>query len=79
MDGIVAKRTLKKSYSAGGKIAYTKTCEKENKEGKNKLSFKDKILFKIAIQTVTTLAILTVTFAVKFLNLIKLTLQNFEI
>jgi len=67
MDGIVAKRTLKKSYYTGENIDYAKTYEK--KEKKIKFNFKEKILFKLAIQAVTTLAILTFAFAVKFLNI----------
>ena len=69
MDGVVAKRTLKKSYYAGANISYTKTYEKEKKEKKNRVGFKEKIVFKFALQTVTTLAILTFVFAVKFLNI----------
>jgi len=69
MDGIVAKRTLKKSYSSGVKIAYIENNEKENNEKKIKFTFKEKILFKLAIQTITTLAILTFTFSVSFLNI----------
>lgn len=69
MDGIVAKRTLKNSYYTNGDREYIKPFEKEKKEKKNKFNFKEKIVFKLAIQTVTTLAILTFVFAVKFLNI----------
>lgn len=68
MDGIVAKRTLKKSYGAH-EIPYIHTYGKEKKEKKKRFLFKEKILFKLSIQTVTTLAILSFALAVKFLNI----------
>lgn len=69
MDGIVAKRTLKKSYYTGEDIDYNTFYENKKKEKKSKFSLKEKILFKLSIQIVTTLAILTFAFAVKFLNI----------
>jgi len=68
MDGIVAKRTLKRSYYESGGISSIMP-DKTKEKTKGKFGFKEKIIFKLAIQTVTTLAILTFVFAVKFLNI----------
>lgn len=66
MDGIVAKRTLKKSYYNEEKIGYTKSYENK---GNDKTSFKEKLFFKLAIQVVTAIAILLFVIAVNILNI----------
>lgn len=68
MDGIIAKRTLKRSYYEGGGISSI-LSDKTKEKNKEKYNLKEKILFRLAIQTVTVLAILTFAFAVKFLNI----------
>lgn len=69
MDGIVAKRTLKKSYYTEVDIPYTKINNKE-KKGKNyKSKIKERIIFKLAIQTITVIAILLFLIAIKVLDI----------
>lgn len=69
MDGIVAKRTLKKSYYTEVDIPYTKINNKE-KKGKNyKSKIKERIIFKLAIQTITVIAIILFLIAIKVLDI----------
>ena len=82
MEGIVAKRTLKKSYynnrgiSATGMESITFAKEKENK-AKQKTKFemyKEKWLYKMSIQAITMISILAFVLAIKYLN-IKVVLE----
>lgn len=77
MEGVVAKRTLKKSYYAGKNITnlsledipQVKIKDAKTKE-KNKVEkIKEKILFKTAIQSITMISILVFLISIKILNI----------
>ena len=77
MEGIVAKRTLKKSYYNNRNInnvgfetiAFNRTKEKTKKE-KNKFeTYKAKLLFKVSIQTITVISIIAFVLGIKLLKI----------
>jgi len=77
MEGIVAKRTLKKSYYNNkniNNIDYTNFTFVKPKQGVKKEkgrveTFKEKILFKISIQVITVISILVFVLAIKYLKI----------
>lgn len=74
MEKVVAKRTLKKSYYKNNNLNYTldninNIEKKEEKLIKEKANFKERILFKLALQTITVISILFFVLSVKFLNI----------
>lgn len=75
MEKVVAKRTLKKSYYKNNTLNYTldnienRLNKNEEKSIKEKPNFKEKILFKLALQTITVISILFFILSVKFLNI----------
>lgn len=71
MEKVVAKRTLKKSYYKDNNFNLENITEdRQNaKVSKNKSSLKEKMLFKIALQTITMLSIMFFVLAIKFLNI----------
>ena len=74
MEKVVAKRTLKKSYYKNNNLNYTldninNIEKKKEKLIKEKANFKERILFKLALQTITVISILFFVLSVKFLNI----------
>ncbi len=77
MEGIVAKRTLKKSYYNNkniNNIDYTSFTFAKPKQGvkkeKGKVeTLKEKFLFKISIQVITVISILVFVLAIKYLKI----------
>ncbi len=77
MEGIVAKRTLKKSYYNNkniNNIDYTNFTIMKPKQGvkkeKSKVeTFKEKILFKMSIQAITVISIIAFVLAIKYLKI----------
>lgn len=70
MEKVVAKRTLKKSYYKDYSLIENidnVTDRSENVKEKN--SFKEKLLFKIALQTITVISIMFFVLAIKFFNI----------
>lgn len=75
MEGIVAKRTLKKSYYNRNMnnvrfepISISRTKENSKKEKSKFETYKSKLLFKMSIQTITVISIIAFVFAIKYLN-----------
>ena len=79
MEGIVAKRSLKKSYYEGKKnnikkekTNYTSFLGKDESEKKHLTKFeeyKSKILFKMSLQTITVISILVFVLGIKYFNI----------
>jgi len=73
MEGIVAKRTLKKSYynKNTSNVDYNNLYfSKENKKEKSKIvKLKEKWLYKVCIQAITMISIIAFVLAVKLLNI----------
>ena len=77
MEGIVAKRTLKKSYYNNkninnygvSNVAYIRTKESKQKEKSRIEKIKEKWLYKTAIQSITMISILVFILAIKVLNI----------
>ena len=72
MEGVVAKRTLKKSYYENHNINITKDEENNDERVRKKrstVSLKEKIIFKLAVQGVTTIAIFTFVTLIKVMNI----------
>lgn len=74
MEKVVAKRTLKKSYYKNNNLNYTldninNIEKKKEKLIKEKANFKERMLFKLALQTITVISILFFVLSVKFLNI----------
>ncbi len=72
MEGVVAKRTLKRSYYANNNISITKDEDKKYekvKKNKSTVSLKEKIIFKLAVQAITTIAIVTFVTLIKVMNI----------
>lgn len=73
MEGIVAKRTLRKSYynKNTSNVDYNNLYfSKENKKEKSKIvKLKEKWLYKVCIQAITMISIIAFVLAVKFLNI----------
>ena len=77
MEGIVAKRTLKKSYYNNkntnsfniNKVSYVRTKENKQKEKTKIEKIKENFLFKIAIQSITMISILIFVLGIKVLNI----------
>ena len=79
MEGVVAKRTLKRSYYENHNISIAENNEKNNEEVdiKNKgreTSLKERIIFRLVVQGITTIAILIFILLIKFMN-IKIVLE----
>ena len=76
MEGIVAKRTLKKSYYNKNmnnigvdSLIFNKTKE-NSKKAKSKIeTFKSKLLYKMSIQAITIISIISFVLAIKYLNI----------
>ena len=79
MEGIVAKRSLKKSYYEGRKSnlnlnKLNKPYYSNNKENKKSFSkkfedYKSKVLFKISLQSITVISFLIFVLGIKFFNI----------
>ena len=77
MEGIVAKRTLKKSYynnknlgSIGFESATFNRTKENSKNNKGKLKkYKEKIIFKICIQSISMMSIMAFVLGIKLLNI----------
>ncbi|MBR6688684.1 MAG: M23 family metallopeptidase [Clostridia bacterium] len=72
MEGVVAKRTLKRSYYLKNNISIDNDEEaiKSKSKSKNRNeTLKEKIIFRLAIQLVTTIAIFTFVALVKIMNI----------
>ena len=70
MEGIVAKRTLKKSYYENNMPKYIENIGAINKQKeKSRVTLKEKILFKISIQLITMIGITVFVLAIKYLNI----------
>ena len=79
MEGVVAKRTLKKSYYINHNISINEDNENNNEEIEEKkkvisTSLKERIIFRLAVQGITTIAILIFILLIKFMN-IKIVLE----
>ncbi len=79
MEGVVAKRTLKRSYYENNNINIVEENENANekeciKKAGNIARLKEKILFKMAVQGITAIAILLFIFLINILN-IKIVLE----
>ncbi len=79
MEGVVAKRTLKRSYYENHNISITNENEKYNEKDNKRegiiSSLKERVVFKLAIQGITTIAILTFITLIKIMN-IKIILES---
>lgn len=71
MEKVVAKRTLKKSYYKENNFNLENITEDVPKEKtkNNKTSLKEKMLFKIALQTITMISIMFFVLAIKFFKI----------
>ncbi len=77
MEGIVAKRTLKKSYYNNkniNNIDYTnytfgKSKQNRKKEKGKAETLKEKMLFKMSIQAITVISIIAFVFAIKYFKI----------
>ena len=72
MEGIVAKRTLKKSYYENHNINITKDEDNNDervRKKKSTASLKEKIIFRLAVQGITTIAICTFVILIKVMNI----------
>lgn len=71
MEKVVAKRTLKKSYFKENNFNLENITEDVPKEKtkNNKTSLKEKMLFKIALQTITMISIMFFVLAIKFFKI----------
>lgn len=72
MEGVVAKRTLKRSYYLNNNISIDNDGEaiKSKAKSKNKNeTLREKIIFRLAIQSVTTIAIFTFVALIKIMNI----------
>lgn len=76
MEGIVAKRTLKKSYYNRNMnnlrfepVTFSKTKENNKKEKGKIETYKSKMLYVIAIQAITAISIVIFILAVEFFNI----------
>lgn len=77
MEGIVAKRTLKKSYYNNKNIdnidyanyTYVKARQNIKKEKGKVETLKEKVLFKMSIQAITVISIIAFILAIKYLKI----------
>lgn len=69
MEGVVAKRTLKRSYYENHNINFNTENEERTKKVKTKETFKDKIIFNLAVQGITTIAIIVFVILIKVMNI----------
>ena len=71
MEGIVAKRTLKKSYYENNNLNYVLTNNESKKEGKkkSKTTLKEKIEYRLILKSITMFAIVSFVLSVKYLNI----------
>ena len=73
MEGIVAKRTLKKSYYNNNRntiyLDNSNIKQKKEKENEKFKSIKAKLLFKISLQTITIISIIAFVICIKLLNI----------
>ena len=80
MEGVVAKRTLKRSYYINHNISIGEENENndeevEVKKKKRITSLKERIIFRLAVQGITTIAILLFILLIKIMN-IKIVLES---
>ncbi len=70
MEGVVAKRTLKRSYYLNNNISIEKEEIKPKAKNKKKNeTIKEKIIFRLAIQTITTIAVFAFIALIKIMNI----------
>lgn len=78
MEGIVAKRSLKKSYYDGKKnnvnLEKINNINKSNKESKKTVKtkfedYKSKVLFKMSLQSITVISFLIFVIGIKYFNI----------
>ena len=76
MEGIVAKRTLKKSYYNKNinnlnfrEVLYNKEKSQKKSEKSRWQRYKEKVLFKICLQSITVIALLIFVLAIKVLKI----------
>ncbi len=69
MEGVVAKRTLKRSYYENNNISVNNEIDNKVKKSKTKETLKQKILFNLVLQSITTIAIIIFIVLVKLMNI----------